>query len=87
MMICIGLINLIIQIGHVNTVFQRYYYKILRYPLHIYIIEYLLHMMNMLFFKFNEVKISLYAQCIVNKDNRLYRLYLNVLQHSLPFKI
>ncbi len=28
-----------------------------------------------LLFRFNEVKIPLYAQCIVNKDNQLYRLY------------
>ena len=41
----------------------------------------------MLFFRFNEVNIPLYAQCIVNKDNQLYRLYLNALQHSWPFKI
>ncbi len=75
MMICISLINLIIQISHINTVFKGIIIKILRYPLHIYIIEYLLHMMNMLFFRFNEVKIPLYAQCIVNKDNQLYRLY------------
>ena len=40
----------------------------------------------MLFFRFNEVKIPLYAQCIVNKDNQLYRLYSASLQYPLHFK-